>query len=186
MTYYKAAFEIDCVRVQALFDQVQERHLPTIQHPCLSLHEIVTLVQHPDCVAIVLVDNSILKTGGGDRDPSGPNVNEDLHVEQAEGEDVVGVETAAVYVGHYIVVTGVVAAHPSPPPADDFTTTGAPSYMFQVHNPALRIGPTLVEPELLGRARQSPGTDQDILFVVKRPQRPIADGGSFFDDPSAR
>ena len=60
LEYYEKAFCHDCIRVEALFDRIRTHSLPAVQTSRLSLQTVQDVVQRDDCVAIALVDNSIL------------------------------------------------------------------------------------------------------------------------------
>jgi Guanylylate cyclase len=181
--YYQNAFASDRVRVQEIFEHIRSRKLPAVKRSNLQLEEIVQLIQHPDCVAIMLVDNSfILASSGNGKDEEKEAEEFGCFASTETSTSAAGKKTAAdtsctisasrVYMGHYLVITGIV---PNDDDADLYETdrleeserTRGYPYLFQVHNPALEFGNILLSPRLLDEARRAPGTDQDIIFVVK-------------------
>jgi hypothetical protein len=80
--YYKKNFSCDRQRVGDIFLEIQSRRLPVpvIKRNHLELEQVVSLVERDCCIAMVLVDNSVLTESDA---------------------------TITCYVGHYIVVTGV-------------------------------------------------------------------------------
>jgi hypothetical protein len=190
--YYQRAFDEDRVRVQEIFERLQERHPNRlVQRNSVPLDDIVAIVRRPDCVAIVLVDNAVL-TGlrHCSQLASGPDRSGD-EVEPEEGGNPCPVNdgpsehqpdethiptltnSTVLYMGHYILLTGVVSTRnvvvgddSDNADYDDDEDEDEP-FMFQVQNPALDFGPVLLSPRLLDQARVAPGTDQDVIFVAK-------------------
>jgi hypothetical protein len=79
LEYYRRAFQEDKARVAKLFQTAQEEGWPMLQVTGLDFSKLLNLVKRPDCIAIVLVDNSILRQ-----------------------------KIASSYSGHYVVLSGVV------------------------------------------------------------------------------
>lgn len=61
--YYKDAFSCDELRVKQLFDTAHQKELPLMQLSHLSLKVLVDFVSRRGFVAIVLLDNRVLKGG---------------------------------------------------------------------------------------------------------------------------
>jgi Guanylylate cyclase len=182
--YYQNTFEGDRVRVEAVFQWLKDqRGESLIQRPCLRLREIVELLIRPDCVVLILVDNAILSgLRRADEIENDALISHD-EIPKSTGPDdgatqpaVTRTSSAIMYMGHYILLTGVVA----PPKAVlrecdsddtdyDVDENDDEPFMFQAHNPSLDFGPVLLSPQLLDDARTAPGTDRDVLFIVKLP-----------------
>jgi Guanylylate cyclase len=183
-TYYQNTFAGDRDRVEGAFQWLNDqRGKSLIQMSYLPLREIVELLIRPDCVVLILVDNAIL-TGlrrvdefeyRNDDMVSHDETNEGAGPDDVTQPEVTRTSSAIMYMGHYILLTGVVA----PPKAfhrecdsddtDDNDDYDDEPYMLQAHNPALDFGPVLLSPQLLDDARRAPGTDHDMLFIVKLP-----------------
>ena len=76
--YYKKAFSQDEVRVRQRFEEARRAGLPLLCLKHLSLSQVIRLVSRDDCIAIVLLDNSILRQRVG-----------------------------ATYAGHYVILSGI-------------------------------------------------------------------------------
>jgi Guanylylate cyclase len=76
--YYQKAFSRDEVRVRKRFDQAACSGWPLLCIEHLGLAQVVRLVSRDDCIAIVLLDNSILRQRVG-----------------------------ATYAGHYVILCGI-------------------------------------------------------------------------------
>lgn len=180
--YYQTTFEGDRVRVEAAFQWLKDhRGESLIQRPCLPLREIVKLLIRPDCVVMILVDNAILSglrraneiehTVQGDA--SHDDMPEGAGPDDVTQPAVTKTSSAIIYMGHYILLTGVVAPPKAVPresdsdDTDDDDENDDEPFMFQAHNPSLDFGPVLLSPQLLDDARIAPGTDHDVLFIVK-------------------
>ena len=59
--YYKHEFSSDEQRVKSLFEKAKEQSLPLLETSNLTLQVLVDVVSHEGIVAIVLLDNRILK-----------------------------------------------------------------------------------------------------------------------------
>jgi hypothetical protein len=124
--YYRNAFENDRPRVHQIFQRIRTEHMPTFQVDSMPMSRIIDLVSRNDCIAIALVDNSIL-LGNAD----------------------------APYRGHYIVLVGF-----------------QPNF-FLIQDPGSVESCTKLSLELFERAWRAPGTDEDIIFVVKTDEEEI-------------
>jgi Guanylylate cyclase len=182
--YYQNSFEGDRVRVEAAFQWLKDqRGESLIQRPCLRLREIVELLIRPDCVVLILVDNAILSGLRRADENEYKNEVEAPHdvISKGAGPDdvtqptVTKASSAILYMGHYILLTGIVAPPKTVPRGcdsddtddDDDDENDDEPFMFQAHNPSLDFGPVLLSPQLLNDARTAPGTDRDVLFIVK-------------------
>lgn len=144
--YYETAFDKDRERVSRIFDLIRYEKMPVVEHRRLPMEEVVKLVQRPDCIAIVLVDNSILtqQTIGC------PNVCEQT------------------YSGHYVLLIGTSS---DPTEVAEVETTDYP-YCLVLRNSGCDKESMFVSVELLEKAWRSPGTDEDIVFIVNHKLAP--------------
>lgn len=184
--YYQSTFESDRIRVDAAFQWLKDqRGKSLIQRPCLPLRDVVELLLRPDCVALVLVDNAILTglrradelehvdDGMTPRDETPNNASSGAGSDDVSQPGVAKSNSAIVYMGHYILLTGIVAApkayvcESDSDDADEGDENDDEPFMFQAHNPSLDFGPVLLPPKLLDDARRAPGTDHDVIFIVK-------------------
>ena len=134
--YYKAAFRSDRERVNAIFDRLRQQELPVIQQRNLSLKRIIQLIRLPNCIAIALVDNSILLERFG---------------------------KPKQYTGHYIMLLGISRDISGLDTDHDIClVTENPGKKASYYSDSYRISLELFE-----RAWRAPGTDEDIVFLVK-------------------
>lgn len=146
--YYKDAFFKDRIRVQQRFDrlfQVQPAVLFQTTPQQLLLSHVMKCIQRSNCVAIALVDNQILMG----------------HVGRP-------------YSGHYVVLMGISHdfVHVERAMQQDELTNSTPasdamSACLVVNNPGSKETVSYLTLPHFERAWRAPGTDQDIIFVVK-------------------
>mmetsp|Transcript_51237 Transcript_51237/g.123702 ORF Transcript_51237/g.123702 Transcript_51237/m.123702 type:complete len:525 (+) Transcript_51237:315-1889(+) len=149
----------------------------------LPIETIAIVVQHEDCIAIVLLDNSALTR----KDSSVGTIG--------RGRERSERTTPTPYMGHYVIVCGVSYQedhvrssraldlgvndysseqhddqhpqpnHEKPPPPRQ-------SYCFVVMNPAPSGDPIMyISPQRFEHAWRADGTDEDIIFVRRRRRR---------------
>lgn len=166
--YYKTAFQQDTRRVQARINTIRQLNLPAcelLSDNGVSMRAVAELVQRADTVAILLVDNAVMRQSTGNTNSSHNN--------------------KTVYAGHYIILAGIVATTTSTEAAveasptennvnvdtilDESTVPSFDGCYFVVYNPALD-GPDPVHIPIhhIEKAWRAKGTDQDIIFVTKR------------------
>jgi hypothetical protein len=182
--YYTKNFEQDRNRVRHRFDVIRERRIPLWQHPLhvakpsgnratgrnggggLPLAQVVRLIEHPNCIAIVLVDNAILTFGG----QVAPVANQQPTTPAAAA--------AVPYRGHFIILAGTSrdAKHLKQAcTASSTTSTGGSGdddvvvddYCFVAYDPGVHDSISYICPKLLERAWRAEGTDEDIIFLYK-------------------
>lgn len=87
MGYYAPSFAQDAVRVQRLYDKLKTHSSQNLlQHHDLSLEVVLFCVQHDNCLAIILVDNTVLQS-------------------KVKGVDCM--EVSGPFVGHYVLLLRV-------------------------------------------------------------------------------
>ena len=136
--YYEKAFGKDQVRVDRLFAQALDMGINMACLSHLGLTQVIRLVAQPNIVAIVLLDNSILR-----------------QVRQT------------CYAGHYVIICGVTCNQVHVRQAQRGDRRSTDDYCFVVKNPGSGNKVDYVSPFLLERAWRGVGTDDDIVFVTK-------------------
>jgi len=136
--YYEKAFGKDQIRVDRLFDKADEIGLNMVCLSHLGLAQVIRLVSQPYIVAIVLLDNSVLR-----------------QVRQS-------------YAGHYVILCGMSCdpVHVRKAKRSDRKSTD--EYCLVIKNPGSDNEVDYVSPFLLEQAWRAKGTDDDIIFVAKR------------------
>jgi hypothetical protein len=144
LNYYRKAYRRDCMRVEQRLVQMERDNLPAIQlHRLLPLSTVVKLVQRADCIAIALVDNSVLM------------------------ENIVGDDESfrfAPYSGHYVVLVGASMESDHLRMANETTR----DVCLVLYNPGVDgNAPTYLSLDHFERAWRAKGTDDDIIFVTR-------------------
>lgn len=136
--YYEKAFGKDQMRVDELFAKAHDLGLNMCSASHLGLAQVIRLVAQPHIVAIILLDNSVLRG------------------------------TRQTYAGHYVILCGLSCdpAHARKSRKSDRKSTD--EYCMVVKNPGSGNEVDYVSPFLLEKAWRAKGTDDDILFVTKR------------------
>jgi len=146
--YYKDTFSEDRIRVKQRFARLFQVQPPVLFQttPQLSLSHVVDCLQRINCVAIALVDNQILMGHVG-RPYSGhyvvlAGISQDSdHLERAMQRDELSISS----------------------PASD----AVPPACLVVNDPGSQETVSYFTLQHFERAWRAPGTDQDIIFVVK-------------------
>jgi hypothetical protein len=149
--YYKKAFTEDQVRVNRLFNHAKQNKLPLLRTQRFELEQVVKLISRSDCIAVVLLDNSILR----------------------------GVTRP--FTGHYVVISGISyhrlhlqeAAKRERGINQQGSTTSSNPYCLVIKNPASPLETEYITPAHFERAWRSSGTDDDILFIAKLPEKSL-------------
>lgn len=162
LEYYRDAFREDRIRLERGLTQIHIHTLPAVQMEHLPLREVARLVQREDCSAIVLVNN-----------------NAWLQIQQSATRNTITPTSAAApaitkvpYTGHYVVLAGIIQDRTSSQTGCDQLCLDE-KYYFVVYDPA---SDSTTQPKLLAAKHfeqiwRSEGTDEDIIFVVKRNHR---------------
>lgn len=137
--YYAKAFDNDEARVTKRFTLAKELNLPIVCVSRLNVEFVIDLISRDECVAIVLLDNTVLK--------------------QSDKE----------YAGHYVLLVGVSAelADIAKAEAKCSERLGS-SFCLAIKNPADADCIDYITPALFERAWRAGGTDDDIIFIAKR------------------
>lgn len=136
--YYQKAFSGDQSRVEDLFATADKMGLNLLCLAHLGLYQVMCLVALDNVVAIVLLDNSILRNRGN------------------------------TYGGHYVVLCGMSCDPSHVQDAKRNDPNSIDDYCLVVKNPASKKETDYVTPFLFNEAWRSKGTDDDIIFVAKR------------------
>lgn len=144
--YYSAAFGSDQIRVNNIFHELKRLEASTLCTPRLPLRCVINAVGLNNCVAIVLIDNTVLK--------SREIIND-------------GVDR---YTGHYVILCGTSKEKEHLRAAHEFE--GAPGrgedYCLVLCDPGQNSTPLLfVTAERFERSWLSKGTDEDIIFIAQ-------------------
>lgn len=141
--YYKDAFSSDELRVRNLFQLARKRKLPLLQTSGISLQTFADVISKRGVVAIVLLDNSILRSNA-------------IHI-------------ANSYSGHYVLVYGISCdendindARMNSP--DENVTH---DFCMAIKNPGSAEIIQFIVPSLFEKAWRANGTDEDVIFVAK-------------------
>ncbi|GKY92530.1 hypothetical protein MPSEU_000223300 [Mayamaea pseudoterrestris] len=137
--YYKSSFHSDMERVNHLFRRIKSEQLLAVQQARLSMRRFIHLIKQPNCVAIALVDNSILM---------GPHYKTGMTKQ---------------YTGHYILILGV--------SRDTSSLDTIHDICLVIENPGMaasHLDCHLLSLEHFEKAWRAPGTDEDVVFIVKQ------------------
>ncbi len=144
LEYYQENFTSDELRIQNHFRRAHEQNLPLLQTSHLSLQVLAEVISRKGVVAIVLLDNNILRN----------------------------TFTSDSYSGHYVILCGISSdeddiqyAHVNYPDEDDCT----PHFDFCIvmKNPASWKEVEYVTPSIFEKAWRARGTDEDVIFISK-------------------
>ena len=147
--YYKNAFTSDEIRVNNLFDIAEKQGLPLLETSNLTLQVLANIVSRKGVVAIVLLDNRILKNESNE---------------------------ASTYCGHYVILCGIsrdkndikcaqlnaVSVEEEEVQNDSLQF----DFCLVLKNPGTYKQVEYVSPCVFDKARTAKGTDQDIIFIA--------------------
>lgn len=144
--YYKDAFASDEHRVKDLFDMAQKQNLPLLQTSHLSLEVLVEVVARKNVVAIVLLDNRILRDNN--------------------------TSPTSSYSGHYVIVCGISTCENDVQYAQindlsDREEDSNHNFCMVLKNPGVWKQTEYVTPSRFEKAWRATGTDEDVIFVAK-------------------
>jgi Guanylylate cyclase len=200
LEYYSKNFEQDRHRVRHRLDVIRRQchhRITLLQHPSskcsrssggdddrsgtrsgLPLAQVVRLIQQPDCIAIVLVDNSILTRSSSSSSSSQVALASIANQHPTE----TATSATASYTGHFIILTGTSrdAKHlkrasttsssiisSTAPRGNDKEENDTDSYCFVAYNPGVDETISYICPGLLECAWRAEGTDEDIICLYK-------------------
>lgn len=144
LRYYEKAFGKDQIRVNGLFVKANEIGLNLLCVSHLGLAQVIRLVAQPNILAILLLDNTILRARTTSWQTS-----------------------STTYAGHYVIVCGMSCDpfHVRKAKQNDGISTD--DYCMVVKNPGSGNETDYVTPSLLEMAWRAKGTDDDVIFVMK-------------------
>ena len=158
--YYKDSFSSDELRVKRLFARALAYEsnwslLQTSQH--VTLHTFVDVVSKQGVVAIVLLDNRVLK-----------------------GNSILQQQTGrSSYSGHYVIVCGVSHnknevnyAQMNSPNNNIDCDRRQYDYCLVIKNPGIAKEVQFITPSIFEKAWRAKGTDEDVIFI-KRHNNPV-------------
>jgi hypothetical protein len=151
--YYRAAFGKDQSRVTDTFYELEHLGASMLCLPHLPLQNVVRAVCHMNCIAIVLVDNSVL-----------------LHSKQSFSLD----NDDDRYVGHYVILCGISRQKEDLKKAYSDASvlvegaTEEEDYCLVLCNPGKKQPKLMhVTPSRFERSWRAKGTDDDIIFIAR-------------------
>lgn len=164
--YYASSFANDSIRVNFRFSTIKN----AIQQDFLDVMEVIKIVERNDCLAIALVDNSVLNRCNAESTAANRKM-QFIHRE---------VVNEGTYTGHYIVLAGVcndptnvkraaVSFQDTSKIGHDNSTTirNQRDCFFIVHNPGSDKHVQYLPIAHFQRAWRAKGTDEDIIFIRK-------------------
>lgn len=146
--YYKDSFSSDELRVRRLFEIAHKQQWSVLQTSHIALHTFVDVVSKEGVVAIVLLDNSVLK--GNTATPQQQ-------------------QTRSSYSGHYVIICGVsrnendinYAQMNSPKDRQQY------DYCLVIKNPGIAKQVQFITPTIFEKAWRAKGTDEDVIFIKR-------------------
>jgi hypothetical protein len=160
LSYYEDAFSSDELRVRNLFGIAEKQCLPLLETSNLSIQVLVDIVSRKDAVAIVLLDNRILKYNNNTNDTT----------------------SSSSYAGHYVVLCGIsrderdircallkkMSSSSEEENRDGGDGDGDNSnFCMVVKNPGSWSEVEFITPSIFEMAWKAKGTDQDVIFIAK-------------------
>ena len=151
--YYEKAFSADSHRVMKLSEEMVSLNLPLLCPYHLEFDYLLEMISYDHCIAVVLVDNYVLKK----LDEDDENDNKD-----------------DTYLGHYLIVCGIsrdpdhlVSAY-SHQEIEDFNADDSGDlFCLVVVNPGIMQRVVFLSPKRLELAWRADGTDCDCIFIAK-------------------
>ena len=151
--YYQKTFRKDRTRVKALFQSAKDRSISMIEMNMLSLIEVAKLVKRKDTIAMMLIDNNVLR-----------REEEERELDCYTGEYVHSPSLLS-FSGHYILLCGISTDSEKIAVANRSKHGSCPEeFCFVIRNPG---DPSYryISLSLLETAWRSPGTDDDVIFI---------------------
>lgn len=139
--YYRDAFERDESRVMKRFVLAKELNLPMCETQ-IDLETLVDVISREQCIAMVLIDNAVLKRSRGD------------------------------YAGHYVLLVGISTDSQDMAQAELYCgkeqdSSSSIPYCLVVKNPNRPESISFVTPSLFEKAWKADGTDEDLILIAK-------------------
>jgi len=143
LNYYKKSFRTDEDRVKKLFTLAKDYGLSMFRTLYLDLNFVLYLVSRETCVAIVLLDGSLLC--------SEDRVSESKHLK--------------LFSGHYVILCGISFDEVDIIKAETTGEGKGARYCMVLKNPGSTNETDFVTPLQFERAWRAIGTDNDIVFI---------------------
>ena len=139
--YYRDAFERDESRVMKRFVLAKELNLPMCETQ-IDLETLVDVISRDQCIAMVLIDNAVLKRSGDD------------------------------YAGHYVLLVGISTDNQDIAQAESYCgkevdPSSSIPHCLVIKNPNRPECISFVTPSLFEKAWKADGTDQDLILIAK-------------------
>lgn len=142
--YYEKGFATDHERITKGLEKIEKMQLPCLCTPELRFDKLLeTVSKNENCVALVLVDNSILK----------------MNYRNKKNQ----------YTGHYVILCGITHDPECVEESDNFLDSDTPTfdYCLVLRDPAQQ-GDVYMTPERFEKAWKAEGTDNDVIFFSKQ------------------
>jgi hypothetical protein len=186
--YYQSEFGTDQARVTGVFETLREQlRAPMMCLQELPLHHVLRAVSHPDCVAMVLVDNSVLTNTNTNTNTtkkrqhhsypyyysSSSSSSSSSSQQKTDETDETNEDDSSSYQGHYIILCGMSRSKEHLELAtaendDDGIDAADIEYCLVLCNPNPCTPWMYVTAAKFERSWRSQGTDDDIIFIVRR------------------
>lgn len=146
LDYYQDAFQSDELRIQKLFNMAHGQNLPLLQTSHLELQVLVDVISHKDVVAIVLLDNVVLRN-----------------------------LPSSEYSGHYVILCGIsydedLIHYAQLNCPDENDNTPNDDFCIAIKNPGSWKHVEYITPSIFEKAWRARGTDEDVIFIAKQVQ----------------
>jgi len=145
--YYKDTFTSDEIRVTNLFDIAEKQGLPLLETSNLTLQVLANIVSRKGVVAIVLLDNRILKNESN--------------------------KASTTYCGHYVILCGISrdendikCAQVNAASEEEVRNDDRFDFCLVLKNPGIYKQVEYVSPCVFDKAWKAKGTDQDVIFIA--------------------
>ena len=152
LKYYKRSFRKDERRVKKLFTQAHANHLPMTRISNLKLDFVVNMVQKENVIAMVLIDNNVLRRC---------DVEPELDWDGTFFYD----PSYMTFSGHYVLLCGISTEKTDLDRALCDDTDVDTGYCMILKNPGSPEATDFVHPTLFERSWKAKGTDNDIVFI---------------------
>ena len=132
--------------IQKLFNMAHGQNLPLLQTSHLELQVLVDVISHKDVVAIVLLDNVVLRN-----------------------------LPSSEYSGHYVILCGIsydedLIHYAQLNCPDENDNTPNDDFCIAIKNPGSWKHVEYITPSIFEKAWRARGTDEDVIFIAKQVQ----------------
>lgn len=157
--YYALAFGKDSERVKEHFVRIRSQQLPVLCPFHMQFSQLLSLIILERCIAIVLVDNNVLRER---KDSFADSDEQSVKASSSQEEDS--------YMGHFVIVCGISQEAKHVKESLSWETepnTFGDSSCIVLANPGLSEQAMFVTRQRFERAWRAKGTDCDIIFIAK-------------------